>query len=129
MNLIYLQTFLIVADEQSFTQAAKVLNVSKGLVSRHVKKLEDSYNSILELALQGMGLASLPFYQVEDLISSGELIHAFPEWSLQTHKLSLIYTQRRVMPKKMSAFNQAVMQWLASNDLYLIADKGKITHC
>ncbi|TKF92863.1 LysR family transcriptional regulator, partial [Vibrio sp. F13] len=39
MNLIYMQTFLTVAEEQSFTKAAEVLDVSKGLVSRHVQRL------------------------------------------------------------------------------------------
>ncbi|MEZ8944903.1 LysR family transcriptional regulator [Vibrio sp. 10N.247.311.12] len=37
MNLIYMQTFLTVAEELSFTKAAEVLDVSKGLVSRHVQ--------------------------------------------------------------------------------------------
>lgn len=47
MNLTYLQTFLVVADESSFTKAAEVLDVSKGMVSRHVQKLEETLNSRL----------------------------------------------------------------------------------
>ncbi|WP_032547686.1 LysR family transcriptional regulator, partial [Vibrio crassostreae] len=47
MNLIYMQTFLTVAEEQSFTKAAEVLDVSKGLVSRHVQRLEETLNSKL----------------------------------------------------------------------------------
>ena len=42
MNLTYLQTFLTVAEEGSFTKAAEVLEVSKGLVSRHVSHLEST---------------------------------------------------------------------------------------
>ena len=84
----------------------------------------NTYHSILELALQGMGVASLPYYQIEDLIDSGDLIHVFPECSVKTHKLSLIYTQRRVMPKKMLMFNHAVKRWLESNDLYMISDNN-----
>ncbi|WP_370298790.1 LysR family transcriptional regulator, partial [Pontibacterium sp.] len=49
MNLTYLQTFLVVADEHSFTRAAEILDVSKGLVSRHVQKLEESLNAKLFL--------------------------------------------------------------------------------
>ncbi|GAK85651.1 LysR-family transcriptional regulator [Vibrio ponticus] len=47
MNLTYLQTFLTVAEEGSFTKAAEVLDVSKGLVSRHIQRLERSLNSKL----------------------------------------------------------------------------------
>ncbi|WP_064792113.1 LysR family transcriptional regulator [Shewanella woodyi] len=80
----------------------------------------NTYNSILELALQGMGIASLPYYQVETLIKNGELIHLYPEWSVKAQKLSLIYAQRPVTPKKMVAFNLAVKQWLGDKGLYLI---------
>jgi len=47
MNLNYLQTFLAVAEEHSFTKAAETLDVSKGLVSRHVQKLEEILNTRL----------------------------------------------------------------------------------
>jgi DNA-binding transcriptional LysR family regulator len=80
----------------------------------------NTYNSILELAVQGMGVASLPYYQVEELLKSGELIQVFPEWSVKTHKLSLIYAQRRVTPKKLVTFQLAVKQWLDSNNLYML---------
>ena len=80
----------------------------------------NTYNSILELAMQGMGIASLPYYQVEDLINNGELIHVFPQWSVKTHKLSLIYAQRRVTPKKLLTFNLFVKQWLGASSLYMI---------
>ncbi|WP_370278419.1 LysR family transcriptional regulator [Pontibacterium sp.] len=80
----------------------------------------NTYNSILELALQGMGIASLPYYQVEGLIESGKLVHVLSEWSVKTHKLSLIYAQRRVTPQKLSTFNLAVKQWLESGSLYML---------
>lgn len=80
----------------------------------------NTYNSILELALQGMGIASFPYYQVEGLIESGKLVHMLPEWSVKTHKLSLIYAQRRVTPQKLSTFNSAVKQWLESGTLYML---------
>lgn len=80
----------------------------------------NTYSSILELAMQGMGVASLPFYQVEALIKKGELVHVFPEWSVKAQKLSLIYAQRRVTPQKLVTFNLAVMRWLESNRLYMI---------
>ncbi|MDD1779935.1 LysR family transcriptional regulator [Enterovibrio sp. ZSDZ35] len=40
MNLTHLESFLHVAKQGSFSAAADALNVSKGLISRHVKALE-----------------------------------------------------------------------------------------
>lgn len=80
----------------------------------------NSYSSLLELAIQGMGVASLPYYQVEEFINNRQLIHVFPTWSVKTHMLSLIYAQRRVTPKKLNLFNTAVKQWLEDNSLYMI---------
>ncbi len=80
----------------------------------------NTYSSILELAMQGIGVASLPFYQVEEQLKQGELIHVFPEWSIKAQKLSLIYAQRRVTPQKLVTFNRAVKEWLESNNTYTL---------
>lgn len=80
----------------------------------------NTYSSILELAEQGLGVASLPYYQVEELIKEGILIHLLPDWAVKTHKLSLLYAQRKITPRKLATFNLAVKGWLGSNQLYLI---------
>ena len=41
MNLTHLQSFMLVAKMHSFSAASEQLGASKGLVSRHVKSLED----------------------------------------------------------------------------------------
>lgn len=82
--------------------------------------VSNTYSSILALAKQGLGVACLPYYQAEELINSGEFIHLLPEWAVKTHKLSLLYAQRRVTPRKLVTFNLAVKKWLGSNHLYLI---------
>ena len=80
----------------------------------------NTYSAILELAQQGLGVASLPYYQVEEKLDCGELVQIFEDWSIRAHKLSLIYAQRRVTPKKLTTFNQAVLAWLRSDKRYLI---------
>ncbi|OZG72432.1 hypothetical protein BTA51_14985 [Hahella sp. CCB-MM4] len=47
MSLVYLETFYEVARLQSFSAAADALDVSKGLVSRHVRQLEKDMNAQL----------------------------------------------------------------------------------
>jgi DNA-binding transcriptional LysR family regulator len=79
----------------------------------------NTYQSILELALQGLGAASLPLYQVEHLIEANRLVHLFKSWSVKTHRLNLIYAQRRVTPQKITVFNSCVMAWLSSTNRYL----------
>ena len=80
----------------------------------------NSYQSILELVLQRLGIASLPYYQVESFINEKRLTHLFNDWSIKTHPLSLIYAQRKVTPKKITAFNDHVKSWLCSSNQYLV---------
>jgi len=80
----------------------------------------NTYSSILSLTEKGLGMACLPYYQVEEKIRSGELIHILPDWAVKTHKLSLLYAQRKITPRKLVTFNLAVKYWLKSSQLYLI---------
>ncbi|WP_367986644.1 LysR family transcriptional regulator [Vibrio sp. NTOU-M3] len=113
-------TFILNSQNDRWNQLELINNKQKYYVEVTGSLRSNTYNSILELVLQGMGVASLPYYQVENHLKSGELIRVLPEWSVKVHKLSLIYAQRRVAPKKLVAFNHAVSLWLASNDLYMI---------
>lgn len=113
-------TFILNSQNERWNQLELISNEQSYDVEVTGSLRSNTYNSILELAIQGMGVASLPYYQGEDLIESGDLVHVFPEWSVKAHKLSLIYAQRRVTPKKLVTFNLAVKQWLESNNLYMI---------
>ncbi len=80
----------------------------------------NTYTAILSLAQQGMGLASVPYMHAQSMIERGELVEVLPQWSVKSHKLSLIYAQRRITPAKLVKFNQAVIDWLRANPSYLI---------
>ncbi len=54
------------------------------------------------------------------MIKSGDLVHLLSEWTVKRHKLSLLYAQRKVTPRKLVTFNLAVKEWLESSQLYLI---------
>jgi len=113
-------TFILNSQNERWNQLELISGKQKYDVEVTGNLRSNTYNSILELARQGMGVASLPYYQVEDHLENGELVHVFPEWSAKAHKLSLIYAQRRVTPKKLATFNLSVTQWLQSNRLYMI---------
>ncbi len=71
----------------------------------------NSYTSALELVLAGMGIASLPLYQVESQINASTLLRVLPAYSLPVHRLSLIYSGQRIMPRKIVMFNRYIMDW------------------
>ena len=114
--------FILNSQNDRWNQLELVNKDKKYNISVTGSLRSNTYNSILELVLQGCGLASLPYYQVDQLLESGELVHVLPEWSVKTHKLSLIYAQRRVTPKKLVTFNLAVKQWLESSNLYMVSE-------
>lgn len=82
-----------------------------------------NYQTAMTLAMQGLGIASLPFYQVERHIADKELCQLFPNWSVKAHQLSLLYAQKRVTPKKVTVFNQLVQSMLNQQSNYLLHDE------
>lgn len=116
-------TFILNSQNERWNQLELVFNEKKYSIEVTGSLRASTYSAILELARQGMGAASLPYYLVEDLITSGELNHILPEWSVKAHKLSIIYAQHRVTPKKLVTFNLTVKHWLESKNLYLVSSK------
>ncbi len=115
-------TFILNSQNDRWNQLELIRGEQKYNIEVTGSISSNTYSSILELAIQGIGVANLPYYQVEDLIESGGLVHVFPEWSVKAQKLSLIYAPRRVTPKKLVTFNLAVKQWLEPNNLYMVGN-------
>ena len=44
MNIAFLNTFIVVAETESFTRAAKELGITQPAVSQHIRALEEAYN-------------------------------------------------------------------------------------
>ncbi len=113
-------TFILNGQNERWNQLELVNGDKKYQIEVGGNLRSNTYSSILSLAEKGLGVACLPYYQVEEKIRSGELIHLLPDWAVKTHKLSLLYAQRRVTPRKLVTFNLAVKEWLGSSQLYLI---------
>jgi len=47
MNVEYLKTFLVVAESENFTDAAKILHKTQPAISLQIKSLEDHYDCLL----------------------------------------------------------------------------------
>lgn len=113
-------TFILNGQNKRWNQLELINGDKKYQIEVAGNLSSNTYSSILSLAKQDLGIASLPYYQVEELIKNGELIHLLPYWAVRTHKLSLLYAQRRITPRKLVTFNLAVKEWLGSSQLYLI---------
>ncbi|KGJ88623.1 LysR family transcriptional regulator [Colwellia psychrerythraea] len=113
--------FVLNGQDERWNQLILVKNDEHYQIEVSGNLSSNTYSSILQLAEQGLGIACLPYYQVEELIKTKKLIHLLPDWAVKIHKLSLIYAQRRITPRKLVTFNLAVKNWLESNNLYLIS--------
>lgn len=114
------RSFILNGQNERWNQLALVNGKKEYQVEVSGSLVSNTYSSILSLTKQDLGIACLPYYQVEEHIKSGELIHLLPDWAVKTHKLSLLYAQRKITPRKLVTFNLAVKKWLDSNRLYLI---------
>lgn len=122
MKDLHQHSFILNGQNERWNQLELIGNGSKYDIEVTGSLCSNTYNSILELVMQGLGVASLPYYQVEEDINKGALIHILPELAVKVHKLSIIYAQRRITPRKLVTFNLAARKWLESNKLYLIQE-------
>ncbi|MDE1467965.1 LysR family transcriptional regulator [Aurantiacibacter sp. D1-12] len=73
-------------DFISFSAVPDGIELSKGkpaaeLIWGKTVALADSVNSVCGLAVEGLGVATLPYYEVKPLLDDGKLVRILPEWS------------------------------------------------
>lgn len=117
---LHQHAFILNGQDERWNQLELIGSSSNYNIEVKGSLCSNTYSSILELVMQGLGIASLPYYQVEEEINKGNLIHILPEMAVKVHKISIVYAQRRVTPRKLVTFNLAVREWLKSNQLYLL---------
>ncbi len=66
--------------------------------------------TILNFAKEGIGIAYLPDFIVEDALSTGQLELLFPEWQLDPLPISLVYSQNRLMTPTLRALIDFLIQ-------------------
>ncbi|NRA20354.1 MAG: LysR family transcriptional regulator [Oceanospirillaceae bacterium] len=77
------------------------------------------YASAKILALQGEGIANLPWYSVDKLVKSGELTVVLPEYHFYFHQMAVIHAAQRVLPKKLRIFKALLVEWFVEHPEYL----------
>ncbi|RYY08813.1 MAG: LysR family transcriptional regulator, partial [Alphaproteobacteria bacterium] len=61
-------------------------------------------DTMLAACLAGGGIAQVMEFGVEDLLSSGQLVDLFPDWSDEVFPLYAVHPSRRHVPAKVRAF-------------------------
>jgi len=59
----------------------------------------------------GLGIARLPFYDVEAELKNGKLVQLFPEYQIATRPLYLVYYKGDYETKKQKETKNAILKW------------------
>jgi DNA-binding transcriptional LysR family regulator len=68
----------------------------------------DNGEAQLAAALEGAGIVYLPVDLVELPLKAGRLVEILPHWQTMTLPIHLLYPSRRLMPRRLSAFMEAI---------------------
>jgi DNA-binding transcriptional LysR family regulator len=68
----------------------------------------DNGEAQLAAALAGAGIVYLPVDLVEAPLKSGELVEVLPHWDRMTLPIHLVYPSRRLIPRRLVAFMDAI---------------------
>ena len=81
-----------------------------------------TYISLYYSALDGLGIANLPYLTVEADIASGRLIHILPDWCSNIGSVQLVYAsrkgQRLVMEKLIEHLIQGLRDFASTSKGY-----------
>lgn len=68
----------------------------------------DNGEAQLVAALNGAGIVYLPLDLVAEPVAAGRLVQVLPHWGTMTLPIQLVYPSRRLMPRRLSAFMEAI---------------------
>ncbi len=78
------------------------------------------YSVAKELALQGLGMASIPLHIAKEQLENGELITLF-ENDHSFHELCIVHASSRLLPKKIRSFKTLLIDWFDRHPEYFIS--------
>ena len=70
----------------------------------------NSADGVYHAALNGLGIARLSTYLVDEDIRSGRLVRVLPDYVDNSSSLHAVYPDRRNLPRKVSAFVDFLLQ-------------------
>lgn len=79
-------------------------DLDRQAVRMHASLAIDTTPGVLAAVRSGGGLSVLPDFLVADLLASGHLVHALPEWHLPSGGIHAVYPAARFRPAKVTVF-------------------------
>lgn len=76
------------------------------------------YTQQRKCALEGMGVAKLPFYLVEYDLKSGKLKEVLHEYNSGTHHLYIVHAKHSHLPRKIKVFKKLLWDWSRKNSQF-----------
>ena len=73
--------------------------------------------------LDGLGILRTPLYLVADDIANGQLVRLFPEYSISTHPLYLIYLRNEYATLKHGIVKKIILSWISENSEFFQKSK------
>lgn len=64
----------------------------------------DEIQFAMDAAREGLGIACLPRYVVNDALENGDLVELLPDWQMDERQVNVIYPHRESLPVKTRAF-------------------------
>jgi DNA-binding transcriptional LysR family regulator len=75
----------------------------------------DDYAALAELVARGQGLGLMPAIHVQAGVSSGRLVHVFPEWGADAGSVYLVYANRQ-QPERVRLLSEFLLEAFAKLD-------------
>lgn len=78
-----------------------------------------NYATTHQLTLSGTGIASLPYYLVEEDIAQHKLTLLVPQWQCYPHELYMVYAKQSHYPKKLRDLQHKLQTWCETHSKYV----------
>lgn len=78
----------------------------------------DNGDVILQLAIDGAGIAQLPVWMISELVDSGQLVTILNDFKVKPLPFNAVYPQNRYVPLKVRRFIEFIKEKIESCELY-----------
>lgn len=104
------------------------LHGPEGVIERRVRGRigGDDHSFVRGAALAGAGVALLPHLIAADDVAAGRLVHVLPQYVVRGASLYVVYAAARVLPAKISAFRDFVLQSCKGNASVPSAERAPV---
>jgi len=88
-----------------------------GLNNKERRFTVNDLDTMFEATMNGMGIAALPLYMVENHLASGQLVHVLPDVIFPTRTIHVVYPENRYLSAKSRAFVDFIAEYFEKNKL------------